>query len=310
MIRRALALGFVAAAAIGAQERPQSNPSAMQRAIATGDFEGAESELYDAVRLKPRSPTSRAALGAWLAARGHLLIGATLLEEAMQFGADSASVQARLLDVHRWSGQFDKAAALARSGAPLPIAESYRRAGGLRASGKGVETVPLMPNEIAGLGRVELRLADLTLTADIQPAGVGLVLPASSEILAAVEATGSHGDTTYAVARDVKLGGFALGPVPVAVVGGVTTTHIGLDVLARFYPTFDLTARTLTLRVERSEITGEALPVVVTFPSLLVQAEHGAPPVGLHTVAGRAAVRAVRWTLDLDAGAIIVEGRK
>ena len=44
--------------------------------------------------------------GAFLAARGRFRIGATLLEEAVELGGDSASVERRLASVWRWAGEY------------------------------------------------------------------------------------------------------------------------------------------------------------------------------------------------------------
>src|SRR5437870_2911921 len=65
--------------------------------LAAGRLVSAESAYYATARANPRDPIARAALGRFLAARGATRVGAVLLEEARQFGGDSAAIARALL---------------------------------------------------------------------------------------------------------------------------------------------------------------------------------------------------------------------
>src|ERR1051325_8633618 len=81
-------------------------PAAAQRAngadslLAAGNLVGAESSYYASVRVRPRDPQARRQLGRFLAERGALRVGAVLLEEARQFGADPATGARDLVPLH------------------------------------------------------------------------------------------------------------------------------------------------------------------------------------------------------------------
>ena len=55
-----------------------------------GLVDRAETEYYAAARARPRDPDARFALGRYLLDRGAFRIGATLIDESMQFGYDRA----------------------------------------------------------------------------------------------------------------------------------------------------------------------------------------------------------------------------
>jgi hypothetical protein len=65
--------------------------------------------------------------------------------------------------------------------------------------------------------------------------------------------------------------------------------------------------RTLTVRAERGPVKGTPQELYLTFPGVSFVADPGAPPVAVDSPAGRAALRHRRWTLDVAAGAIIVD---
>lgn len=291
---------------VAAQRAPRVDPSPAEIAISTGDLDGAEDALYEAVRRAPREPSARGALGAFMAARGRLRIGATLLEEAVEFGGDSGAVQRRLSGVWRWAGEYGRAGALRASGLSQGERDALVRAGAAEVGGAATATVPLEPNDLAGLGRISLVVGTDAVPADIAPQAEGVLLPATPALMAAVEPVGASGDTTFAVARDLKIGGVSLGATPVMLVPAQRAARIGLDVLARVSPTFDHAARTLTVRTGRAPEGGEAWPLLLAFPGVSVVVEPGLPPVALHAPAGRAAIRGRRWTLDLDRGVIRV----
>jgi aminopeptidase N len=290
-----------------AVRRTEQSPA--DRAIAQGRLDDAESALYAAAARAPRDPAARGALGAYLASRGRLKVGAVLLEEARQFGGDARTIDARLEHVYLWTGEWDLVAALPSRGA---LAEAERARAKWLAThpatrgGPDSSVVPLAPNEVFGLGRIVLVVGGTTLFADIDPNVEGLVLPAVLELREQLRHFGSRADTAYAVADVVAIGTQSLANVPVRLEPDARP-RVGLDVLASLTPTFDVGARTLTLRATaKGTPPGEAIPFLLGFPGVKIVPRRGEAPVALESAAGRSAVRGTRWTFDLKSGAIVV----
>lgn len=313
-VRRLALIGTVAGACVAvpafaaAQGERRVDPSPVELAIAVGRLDIAESALFEDIRRSPRGPAARGALGAYLAARGRFEVGITLFEEAMQFGGDSTQIQNRLLELFRWTAQYDRAAALSYAHLSTEAREALRRAGAAGVGGVQTATVPLLPNEAFGLGRITIAVGSERVEADVQPLVTGVQLPATMALFGAVEVIGARGDTTFAVARAIDVGKMTIGALPVQLIPSLQTARIGLDVLAQLTPTFDFAAKTLTLGAGRPvRALAERWPLLLTFPGVSFVAMEGSGPVLLHAPAGRAAVRGTRWTLDLNSGAIIVE---
>ncbi len=300
-------VAVVSAARGDAQGSRRVDPSAAELAIALGELDVAEAALYEQARRSSREPAYRGTLGAFLAARGKFLVGATLLEEARFFGGDTAAIEARLFEVHRWTGQYDRAALLPTVRVARDLRDAFRRAAGTAAGGAAEAIVPMMPNELLGLGRITITVGDEVLEADIHPIANGLQLPSTMALFSAVQPVGANGDTTFAVARTLGIGGVVLGPVPATLVPSLRTARVGLDVLGQLYPTFDPVARTLTVRSTAYTPAGRRLPLLLTFPGVTFVANAGSAAVALHEAAGRAALRGYRWTLDVAGGAVVIE---
>jgi hypothetical protein len=294
-------------AAAQIRNRPRVDTSFAMSAIAAGRYDDAENSLFDEVRRVPREPSTRGALGAFLASRGRLLVGLTLLDETLEFGGDSATVEGWRAKAWRWAGEYGHAAEQRLAPMPEPWREAMRRAGTAATAGPKSATIPLEPNEAFGLGRITLGVGTLKFAADIQPVGEGIVLPATVETFAAVEVIGARGDTTIAVARQISFGGATFGPVPVTLVASTQVARVGLDILGQFTPAFDAAQRTLTVHRGDFVPTGDALPFYLTFPGVIFVPRPDAMPVALQAPAGRAALRGHRWTFDLSRGAIVVE---
>lgn len=291
-----------------AQGERRVDPPAAELAIALGRLDIAEAALFEEIRRAPRAPSARGALGTYLASRGRFQVGITLLEEAIQFGGDSAQVEARLLEVFRWTAQYDRAAALMHAQLVPEAREAMRRSAGTTPGGAVSSTIPLAPNEVFGLGRIWIVIGTERVEADIQPLMTGVQLPATVALFGAVESVGARGDTTYGVARAIEIGRTSIGPVPVTLVPSLTTARIGLDVLAQLAPTFDFAAKALTVGTPRvAPPQAERWPLLLTFPGVSFVSVEGAAPVVLHSQAGRSAIRGTRWTLDPGTGSIIVE---
>ena len=309
LVARALAhTAFVCTAvSLGAQASRRVDSSAAEHSIAVGRPDDAESALYAASARAPREPSARAALGAFLASRGHLKVGAVLLEEARQFGGDAKAISARLKHVYAWTGEWQLIPA-PQGAAALPEPDAARvrwlAAHAATRAGPDSSAVSLEPNEVFGLGRIALVLGGTTVTADIDPNVEGILLPATMENMAALERFGSTGDTTLAVALRVGIGVQVLSNVP-ARLEPDTRVRVGLDVLAAMKPTFDLATHRLTLRpAAKEQDPGEAIPFLLGFPGVRIVPRRGSAPVAIESSAGRAALRGGPWTFDLRHGVI------
>jgi hypothetical protein len=293
-----------------AQRARQVELSPADQAIAAGKFGYAEDLLFYESSLNTRDFTARAALGAFMAARGRFLVGATLLEEAMQFGADSVSIQTRLFEVYRWEGRFAQAASQRLARVSPEIRAAFERVTQAEASGAPSATVPMQPNEMLGLGRIAIQVGGERIESDIQPLLTGVMLPSTMQLFSTLESVTARGDTTFAVASQISIGGVHVGPVPVMLVPGLRAGRIGLDVLALLRPTLDQRAGTLTVRSTDPvpEVAASQRRLLfLNFPGVSYLARDGEGAVALHTPAGRAGLRGMRWTLDVASGAILIE---
>jgi Flp pilus assembly protein TadD len=115
-----------------------------------GRLDRAESLYYAAVRVRPRDPAARWALGRFLAERGAQRVAVTLFEESLQFGGDAKLVSADLAPLYLALGDFHSLAKLPAS--PL--------SGGEKSRAAWLETHP-----------TRLIAPDSVFTASLKPAG-------------------------------------------------------------------------------------------------------------------------------------------
>jgi hypothetical protein len=277
-------------------------------AIARGRLDDAESILFAASERAPHEPSARGALGGYLASRGHLKVGAVLLEEARKFGGDAAVIDARLARVYPWIGDWGAVAALQRD--PESAVERARAkwlANHLpQHSGADSVVLALEPNDIAGLGRITITIGRATVVADVDPNVEGLVLPATPGIGADAQLFGMHDSATVAVMRTVGIGALTLTNVRARLAPGAQPL-IGLDVIAVLAPTFDAGRRQLTLHQRAVALSGTPLPILLSFPGVQLVTRPAQPPVAIESPAGRAALRGSPWTLDLKSGSVVVQ---
>jgi hypothetical protein len=297
------------AGTLDAQEKRRVDASPAEVALAQGRLDDAERELYAASRRAPREPSVRGALGQLLASRGHLRIGAVLLEEARQFGGDATSINARLIHIYRWLGDWPALAA-------LPTGATYDGADKERArwiaahssSPRGADStiVRLEPNEVAGFGRVTLRIGAVDVVADLDPTIEGIALVANADLLGGLHLFGERDGVTLAVAPSVAVGSITRMNVPVTLerAGGA---RVGFDIIAALTPTFDAAGRTLTLRMKgETPAGGREIPLLLGFPGVRIVVRPGQAPAAIESAAGHAALRGSVWTLSLKRGAIVV----
>lgn len=218
--------------------------------LAAGRIQAAESAYYAAARYRPRDPAARAALGRYLAARGAPRVGAVLLEEARQFGGDSATLGAALAPMYARAHDYKALAALR----PNVVSEAARRRARWLADNPPLarfrDTIAVLTYrplaDGRGIGTVLLRMGRSERPAVIDPGISGLQLPAGSP--GDLRTFGSDGDRRLGVARSFRLGGVEFTNVPVTLGARDEPVRIGFDVLAGYMPAFDPVAGLLTLR--------------------------------------------------------------
>jgi hypothetical protein len=304
----------------GAGPSPIFAPGA-EAAMSRGRLAVAESILYAASARAPHDPALRAGLGMYLASRGHIKIGTVLLEEARKFGANGEEVDAHLAQMYPWIGDWSALAAL-----PHDVISSGERARarwlaahapatlGPDSVVVAMEPVPPDPNEVPVLGRIAIVIGRKTILADIAPNIDGLVLSPDPALVRESQLFGKqrigpeinfrHDSLTVAAVRSLSVGALTLTNVEASITPGAHAA-IGLDVLARLMPTFDVDRRRLTLRRHAVTVPGEAIPFMLDFPGIMIAPRVGQTPVEWDAPAARAALNGVRWTLDLKSGAII-----
>ena len=281
--------------------------------LADGQVARAETLYYAASRRNTKDPAARAALGRYLGSRGAFKIGATLLEEAMVFGADTAAMSRARAPLMQASDEWTMLAQLRRS--PLAAAERARAEWlAVRppaTSGADSVTIVFEPSSAEGLGRVQLVIGRDTLAADIDPTVDELVIGTYARYAALVQVfAGGAGTDSVAVVQRASIGGLVLERVPARIDArlGPARARIGLTLLARLAPTADAGAGVLTLRRNGrvgASLVGRRVPLVFAFPGVRIARAGRLVPI--ESPAGRAVLAEARWTLDLKRGELVLE---
>jgi hypothetical protein len=315
MIRRAVPI-LLLPFALAAQERARVDVllARADSLLAVGEVPRAEALYYAVSRQQTQHPDARAALGQYLASRGAFLVGATLLEEAIAFGGDTARLEARRAPMLQAAGDWAQVAAMRRG--PLTGAERAR-AEWLAVHppaqrGADSVTVAFFPSTSGSIGRFLLVIGRDTLATDVDAELDELVLGDHRAYAMLVELFGVAGGgaaTTGAVHR-ASIGELVLENLPARVDArlGAARARMGLTMLAAFTPTIDAEAGVMTLR--RAGATGPVagrtrIPVIFTFPGVRVARRDRLVP--LESPAGRALLATARWTLDLRRGELVLE---
>ena len=314
MLRRALALAVFVLLSVPHRLPAQQLVARADTLWVAGRIFAAESLYYDAVRLEPRDPTARLALGRYLAARGALRVGAVLMEEARYFGGDAKLVAVQLAPVYERLGEFGALAALPSS--RLSYAERTR-AEWLRdnpASVDGPDSALVTYRVTDGqlLGRVMLHVGSDSLMATIDGRSDGLALDTSWARKASLKTFASRGDRDpqhmAAVATKVQVGAMTMNNVLVRFTPQRGLASIGLSQIGRLAPTFDPTVGTMLLR--RSGRVADTIPgykiATVTGPTgIEVVKTETTFPIGHPDI--QRYLRTTRWTLNPRRGELVVE---
>jgi tetratricopeptide (TPR) repeat protein len=286
-----------------------------------GALQRAESAYYSAVNTRPRDPVARWALGKYLVSRGAPRVGVTLFEEALQFGGDASVVNAELAPAYLALGEYHKLSALKAS--PLSAAERERArwlvARSTRLSAPdSISTIPYRkPSDSTSLGRIVIRINGRTVDATITTHEHGIVIADTAAVakrlrtFKPVGAPALSSGAVPAVADSIGLGQISLADVPVYVqpLANKQQALIGIDVLARFAPTFDPSVQRLTLHVagtvSRTTSGADELPTLITRNDLRVLRAGGWISVDEPQILRMLTTR--RWTFDARRGQLVVE---
>lgn len=218
--------------------------------LAEGRLAPAESAYYAGLRVAPRDPTRRAALGRFLAARGGVRAGAVLLEEAQFFGGDSAALARALVPLYLRLRDFRALYDLK----PSVISSAERRRAtwlvNRPSDARLRDTVVLLSykpiGDGRGLGTVMLRFGRSEIAAVIDPRVSGIVVP--STFRGDIRAFGTEGPRTIGIADSLRIGTVTFTNVPAVMGNADETARVGFDVLGPYFPGFDPAKGMLTLR--------------------------------------------------------------
>jgi hypothetical protein len=276
---------------------------------------------YAVSSAQPRDPAARAALGRYLASRGALRIGAVLLEEARQFGGDTASIARSLAPLYESLGDYRALATLPRS--PLSSAEQARvrwlvSHAPVLEFPDSVARIPYKPlKDGSGLGVITVGVGERAASALIDPHASGVVVRgALARRHREFRSFGGDSDAVVAVIPELHIGDVTLANVLALLQPGAprgatrarTDVVIGLDVLRRLAPTFDPSADTLTLRrtgAVAQNMVGTRMPMLLDDQGLRFVADGRWQSPASKEAAQMLATR--RWTLDARRGVLVLE---
>jgi hypothetical protein len=309
------------AAVVAALTIPVVVGAQMSRAdslLNAGSLQRAESLYYAATQAHPRDPAARWALGRYLIARGAPRVGMTLLEEAVQFGGDAAKIGADLAPVYLTLGEYQKLSALRAA----PISNMERERARWLVSHPSKMIAPdsstslqfKKSNESSGIGSVMLRVNGRPVEATISASVHGIVLSDTSAAAKRIHAfrapSGSGSSSVPGVADSIGLGTYSLSAFPVAVapITGKEQATIGMDVLARFAPTFDPRAERVTLHVSGlapKPAGADQLSTLMTSGGLRALQSGSWTSIDAAPIAKTLSMR--RWTFDVKRGQLTIE---
>jgi hypothetical protein len=245
----------------------------------------------------------------------------TLFEEALQFGGDASIVNAELAPAYLALGEYHKLSALKAS--PLSAGERERARWLVARSTRLIapDSISTMTyrksGDSASLGRVVIRVNGRPLDATITAREHGIVIADTAPVakrLRAFKVAGARSSSSGAVpavADSIGLGQISLADYPVSIqpLANKQQALIGLDVIARFAPTFDPSAERLTLHVAgtipRTTSGADELPTLLMRNDLRVLRAGGWISVDQPQILRMLTTR--RWTFDARRGQLTIE---
>lgn len=296
--------------------------------IESGWLEEGEDLLYAAVRARPREPSARGALAAYLATRGQLRVAEVLFDEARRFGADEVRVTQALAAMAPWSeGRVDPDTLPAvRLPEALRARRELRRQRGwiARWGGEGYLDLPFtFVTEGSIIGHFVIEGPRGPMIAEVDVSITGLLLHSARDTAIEVETFGGDGPGTPVLIRELRLGGERWTSVDARIDPRVPAgrVRVGLDVLwwraPRFEPaTGRIKLAPLDARPESvtegagaggGPAAAEEWPYLLGFPGVRVVMRTGSAPVALEDPRVRSRLQGRRWRVDAIRGSIIVE---
>ena len=295
-------------------QQPDARADSLLREGAIGR---AESLYYAAVRVRPRDPEARWALGQYLISRGAVRVGTTLVEEAVRFGLDPAVGAATLAPAYLQIGEYHALAALPAptlSGAELArarwlvehpsrivapdsiIAVDYRPLAGDGAIG----TIPI---------RVNGRTVDATITARVH----GLVVSDTTALATRLRRFSSSAVTARGapvVVDSLDIGRLSISNAPATIAAGIDASALlGIDTFMQYAPTFESRVHRVLLHptgIPAAVPTGVTVLQTLRIENdLLVARGGGWASLASPVLAGL--FRDRRWTVDAKRGRILIE---
>ena len=284
--------------------------------LAAGDLTRAESAFYAAARIRPRDPVARWALGHYLVGRGASRVGATLLEESLQFGGDPVFVGRELARVYLATSEFAPLAAL-----PAASPAQRERAKWLTlheprviAPDSVITATMVISADTTSIGGIQARVNGVAVVLSLSSQTTGIVVSRAAlgsrrpRLFAAGADTTGEADL-LGVADSVSIGRLTMlnQPVTVATLPQGTQGLMGLSALGRFAPTASPKTEKITLRVDgsvRDELSGDRLPTLDQASGISVLRS------GVWIASSADVARLVRnrgWTFDARRGTLIVD---
>ena len=236
--------------------------AAADSALGSGDIERADSLYFLGVRMHPRDPAAREALGRYLGMRGASRVAVVLLEEARLFGADPARIAARLAPLYESLG--DWRALLTLPSSPLSSSERKRAAWfsdhPFASRTDSVGTALVGPPQGDTIGRVAVHIGRRTAMAVLLARDVGIT--AGARIAAGVGRAFAGGDSTIFALDSAIIGSARLVNVPARLGGSSGAVSVGMSVLGALTPTFDFSKNRVKFNRPASIAASLRLPLI------------------------------------------------
>ena len=284
-----------------------------------GLVQRAESEYYAASRMRPRDPDARYALGKYLLDRGAFRIGATLIDEAMQFGYDKSAGSSTLARVYMNLGEYETIGRLPVATLSSDEQAQVRWLAARPSRASTADSSILVAFNRTGIdgyiGALRLRLNGQPIVALVSPrstCGLRIVDTASiGRSLHRFAASAQSSDRVIATADSIGFGRSSISNIPVVIDRrrDAPQAVICFGLLARYAPTFDPRANLMTLHM-----TGVAPPPgsrALVAPIMDIGGDYTVlrsgkwTPIVLPDVA--AMLRDRRWTFDPRRRQITIE---
>ena len=307
--RRLFALGSAAFGMFAAPLQAQTVRTA-DSLLHQGILQRAEAEYYAASRIHPRDPNARFALGKYLLDRGAFRIGATLIDEAMQFGYDKTAGSAVLARVYMNLGEY---AAIDRLPASTLASDEAAQLRWLAAHPSHVTTTDssvlvafIRPSVDQYVGAVRLRVNGHALVASISSrSNCGLRISDTSAVahmLHRFPSSSPSAERVLGAADSIAFGRVSISNVPVAMERFLDQTQaiVCFGMLARLAPTFDPRANLMTIHL--AGVAPPPMNTSVVAPILDIDDQYtilrGGKWIPLASADAAALLRDRRWTFD------------